>query len=342
MTSHPEFGHDTKASDVADTFANQINGRVVVITGVSRGGLGGGAALAIARHNPSLLILVSRTQSKLDDIMGDMKAANPSIGPALKTVLVDLTSQATVRRAAGEIQALTPRIDLLINNAGFFLKKRSFSPEGIENQLAGNHIGHFLLTNLLKDQLVAAAKDAAPGATRVVNVSSEGHRSQPFRFHDYNIEGKPVPPEEATPPAMEFIPKSLLAPTDGYIGFVAYGQSKTANVLFSVGLNERWKGTGVVSYVLHPGTISTEVGRDLDSQDDFEAFVKSLNPKAGIDEGASTTMVAALDPALNELKGGNNIYLDDCQIKEAEAYAVDPEKADRLWKLSEELVKQTF
>ncbi|OJD30465.1 short-chain dehydrogenase reductase sdr [Diplodia corticola] len=347
MTSHPDFGHATKASEVADTFASQIKGRVVVVTGVSRGGLGGATALAFARQNPSLLILVSRTQSKLDDVISDIRAANPSLpAAAVTSVLVDLTSQATVRRAAADIKALTTRIDVLVNNAGFFLEQRTYSPEGIESQLAGNHIGPFLLTNLLRDELVAAAaadgkKEA--GATRVVSLTSEGHRVQPFRFHDHNIEGKPVPAEEEMRPMPDAMPKALVEPRDGYVGFSAYGQSKTANVLFTVGLNERvLKGTGVVAYVVHPGTIFTEVGRSVESQDALDSFLGALNPKASTDEGAATTMVAALDPALKDVKSASSIYLDDCQLKDAEPYAVDVEIADRLWKFSEELVKQTF
>ncbi|KAB2572650.1 Retinol dehydrogenase 12 [Lasiodiplodia theobromae] len=343
MASHAEFGHDTKATEVADAFPSQIKGRVVLITGVSRGGIGGAAALAFARHSPSLLILVSRTQSKIDEVVSDIRAIDPSV--SVKTVLVDLTSQASVRAAAEKIQALTPRIDLLVNNAGMYVSKRGYSPEGIERQLAANHVGPFLLTNLLRPQLLAAAKDAPAGATRIVNVSSEGHRMQPFRFSDYNgekVNQEELPEEERINPAMkDHLPPFILEPEEGYVAFMAYGQSKTANVLFTVGLNERFKGTGVVSYALHPGTIFTEVLRDTAHQkDNVDAMMNGLNPKASVDEGAATTLVAAIDPALNKLN--ESIFLDDCQINKAEPYATDPKIADRLWKLSEELVKQTF
>lgn len=147
---------------------------------------------------------------------------------------------------------------MLVNNAGMYVSKRGYSPEGIERQLAANHVGPFLLTNLLRPQLLAAAKDAPAGATRIINVSSEGHRMQPFRFSDYNGEKvvqEELPEEERINPAMkDQLPPFVLEPEEGYIAFVAYGQSKTANVLFSVGLNERFKGTGVVSYALHPGS----------------------------------------------------------------------------------------
>lgn len=268
MTSHSEFGHNTTAAEVADAFDGQIKGRIgtplllqlqstktdflvpVAITGVSKGGLGGAAALEFAKHDPELLILVSRTQSKLEQIIADIKAIKPNAN--VKFVLVDLLSQASVRRAAEEINALAPRLDILVNNAALTVYKRQYSPEGIEAQLAANHIGPFLLTNLLKDRLVAAAKHSPAGATRVVNVSSEGHRASPFRFHDYNCEGKPVPPDEAD--TLQHWPEIFRQPAaDGYLGFQAYSQSKTANILFTAGLNKRLAGMGVVSYALHPG-----------------------------------------------------------------------------------------
>lgn len=337
MTSHSEFGHNTTAAEVADAFDGQIKGRIVAITGVSKGGLGGAAALEFAKHDPELLILVSRTQSKLEQIIADIKAIKPNAN--VKFVLVDLLSQASVRRAAEEINALAPRLDILVNNAALTVYKRQYSPEGIEAQLAANHIGPFLLTNLLKDRLVAAAKHSPAGATRVVNVSSEGHRASPFRFHDYNCEGKPVPPEEAD--TLQHWPEIFRQPAaDGYLGFQAYGQSKTANILFTAGLNKRLAGTGVVSYALHPGAIATELSRSMGDSilSQIDEIMAQHNPKT-IAEGTSTTMVAALDPALNNVTG---VYLDDCQIAKPESYAVDPTNAEKLWELSEELVKQKF
>jgi NAD(P)-dependent dehydrogenase (short-subunit alcohol dehydrogenase family) len=100
-------------------------------------------------------------------------------------------------------------------------------------------------------QLLAAAKSNAPGATRVVNLTSLGHRISPVRFSDYNLTGKDVPPEEKNPnPLPPIFQKNS---PDGYNGWVAYGQAKTANILFSIALNERLKGKGVASYAVHPG-----------------------------------------------------------------------------------------
>ncbi|GME48495.1 Short-chain dehydrogenase/reductase SDR [Neofusicoccum parvum] len=290
-------------------------------------------------YNRTLLILVSRTQSRIDEVITSITSIKPNAN--VKSVLVDLVSQASVRQAADEIKALTPRIDVLINNAGFTVYKRQTSPEGIESQLAGNHIGPFLLTNLLLDHLVAGAEASQqPGMTRIINLSSIGHRFSPFRFHDYNTEGKPVPPEEQSDRLSAF-PPVLSKPVDGYVGFQAYNQSKTANVLFTVELNKRLNAKGIVSYSVHPGTIVTEMGRDI-SPEILEAFYEmmpKLNPKPSIREGASTTLVAAFDPNLDDFKG---YYLSDCQLEEAEPWATDPKVAERLWALSEELVKQNF
>ncbi|KAL1613819.1 hypothetical protein SLS56_012231 [Neofusicoccum ribis] len=231
----------------------------LAITGISRGGIGGATALAFAKHDPALLILISRTQSKLDEIAADINMMKPKM--KVKCVLVDLVSQASVRHAADEVRSLTTRIDILINNAGLTSFRRKWSPERIDVQLAGNHIGPFLLTNLLMDRILAAAIASPPGSTRVINVSSGAHRLAPFRFHDYNLEGKPVPPEEED--KLAGWPEALRKPVDGYVSFHAYCQSKTASILFTVELNRRLYGRGVVSYSIHPGTIHTEGQREI-------------------------------------------------------------------------------
>ncbi|KAH7026786.1 short chain dehydrogenase/ reductase-like protein [Macrophomina phaseolina] len=350
MTSRSEFGQDTKASEVADVFASQIKGRVVAITGIAKDGLGGATASAIAKHGPALLILISRTQSKIDEVIAEIKAINPHAN--VKSVLVDLLSQASVRSAADEVKNLTTRIDLLINNAGFTIFKRKWSPEGIEAHLAGNHLGPFLLTNLLMDRLLAAAEASPRGTTRVINLSSMTHVISPFRFHDYNIESKPVPPEEDL--QADGWPKEIVQATqDGYMGFPAYAQSKTANILFTIELNRRFSDKGLVSYSVHPGVVgSTGFNRDMDPAllEASAEMMKYIHIKPSNDEGASTTMVAALDPALNgswasiltsytEPKG---IYLSDCQFADPAPHASNAEYAKKVWALSEELVKQTF
>jgi NAD(P)-dependent dehydrogenase (short-subunit alcohol dehydrogenase family) len=160
-------------------------------------------------------------------------------------------SQASVKAAAAEVASLTNSLDLIINNAGVMSQTRITTQDGIEGQFGACHVGHFLLTNLLMPQLLAAAANNPPGATRVINLTSLGHRISPVRFSDYNLTGKEVPDDERNPNPLP--PMFAQAAEDGYNGWVAYGQAKTANILFSVGLNERLGGRGVGSYAVHPG-----------------------------------------------------------------------------------------
>ena len=222
--------------------------RKVLITGVSPESIGSSTAFSIASQSPALLILASRTQPKLHAVAQSIADAYP--GTNVHKVALDLMSQESVRQAAVDIGNITSRIDVIINNAGFMTPKRQLTKEGIEAQFGTNHIGHFLLTNLLMPQLSAAATSKAPGITRVINLTSLGHRLSPVRFHDYNFEGKYVPQEELHRP----LPPTFTRGQDGvYNGYVAYGQAKTANILYSVELNKLLGERGVVSYAVHPG-----------------------------------------------------------------------------------------
>ncbi|KAF2689156.1 NAD(P)-binding protein [Lentithecium fluviatile CBS 122367] len=330
--SHPEWNQETGGLEVAKAFGDQIRGRSVLITGVSPEGIGSTTALSIASQSPTLLILASRTPSKVETVAKSIKDAYPTTN--VKTVLLDLMSQDSVRKAAAEVAKLTDRLDIIINNAAIMTPRYQLTAEGIEAQFGANHIGHFLLTNLLIPQLLAAAKESTQGSTRVVNLTSLGHRLSPVRFHDYNFEGKDIPPEE------EHIPlKGAFAKGDGaYNGYVAYGQAKSANVLFSVELNKLLNAKGIVSYAVHPGSIWTGLSRDLDP-DGEEAIRNTSSFWKNLDQGAATTLVAALDPTLNEPKG---IILHDCQVVEAAPHATKPEFAEKLWALSETLVKREF
>lgn len=173
----------------------------------------------------------------------------------METVQLDLISLPSVRAAAKEVAGTTDHVDVLINNAGISTSILRFSPEGVESQFATNHLGAFLLTKLLLPLLLRAG----PGA-RVVNVSSAAHLISPVRFSDINFEdevvgpkrGKMEVPEEERPPPE--LPAWTLAPTaDGFPGTAAYGQSKTANILFTVALKQRLAGQGIEVLALHPG-----------------------------------------------------------------------------------------
>ncbi|KAK3689110.1 hypothetical protein B0T22DRAFT_528228 [Podospora appendiculata] len=335
MATHAEFGEATPGSEVARTFADQIRGKTILLTGVSPRGIGATTALAFASQSPALLILASRTRPRVEQVAAEIHAKYPST--RVEIVLLDLSSQTAIRQAAAEVAKLTNKLDILVNNAGVVVTSRRATPEGIELQFGTNHIGPFLLTNLLLPLLRNAAKTNPPGATRVVSLTSAGHRLSPVRFSDYNFEGKePVPPEEdhfkPLPGAFgKFTP-------DGYNGIVTYAQSKTANILFTLYLQKYLPKMGIAAYVVHPGTIETDLSRDQDEELTAQFYKVSLFWKTA-DQGSSTTLVAALDPALNDAKG---LYLSDCQFAEPSPHANDPVAAERLWKLSEELVGEKF
>lgn len=251
----------------------------VLITGASPESLGEAAALAIASAGPAVLILASRTPSKLSAVASRVRdaviggsgstttTATTATSPAssasacattiVETVALDLASQASVRRAARDIAVITNRIDVLINNAGISVHRRQTSPDGIELTFATNHIGPFLLTRLLLPLLLVAAGDGSQGGssnsttTRIVNVSSGGHLISPMRFSDYNFEGKPIPTDEEPRPGMpDYVHETT---DDGFPGTVAYAMSKCANVLFTVALKERFRDKGIDSFAVDPG-----------------------------------------------------------------------------------------
>lgn len=220
----------------------------MVITGVGPNSLGEALALAIGSQKPSKLILASRTEAKLREVTEKVQKLSPDV--SVEAVVLNLASQKSVHAAASKIQSLVDRVDTLINNAGMMVLDRETTEEGIEIQFGTNHIGHFLFTNLLMPQLKNAAKVSGPGLARIVNATSAGHRLSPIRFHDYNFEGKEVPIDERPP---EGLPPMFSPSAEGYNGWLAYGQSKAANILFTVYLSQHLANSGIVSYSVHPG-----------------------------------------------------------------------------------------
>jgi NAD(P)-dependent dehydrogenase (short-subunit alcohol dehydrogenase family) len=220
----------------------------VIITGVGPNSLGEALALAIGSQRPAKLILASRTEAKVREVADKVHRISPEI--SVEAVVLNLASQKSIEAAASKIQSLVDRVDTLINNAGMMVLERETTEEGIEIQFGTNHIGHFLFTNLLVPQLKNAARISGPGSTRIINVTSAGHRLSPIRFHDYNFEGNEVPSDERPP---DGLPPMFTSTVDRYNGWLAYGQSKTANILFTVYLSQHLASSGVVSYSVHPG-----------------------------------------------------------------------------------------
>ncbi|EJD37535.1 NAD(P)-binding protein [Auricularia subglabra TFB-10046 SS5] len=304
------FGHSTTGEEVVEAFKAHVQGRVFVVTGPAPNGIGASTALALARGKPAAILLAGRSPTKYAPVADGIRAIDPAI--AVKTYAVDLGSITSVRAGAAQLLAENDRIDVLINNAGATSYTLEKSVDGIELNFATNHVGHFLLTKLL---LPALRKGDAP---RVVNLTSGAHRTAVGDYDDYNFENKP------------------------YSWYQSYAESKLANVHFTQYLATH--GKGLVSLSVHPGTIwSTNLSRTVDEEEQqrTKAYVESLGVKEKtLEQGASTTLVAALDPAFAEHNGA---YMSDCQVAPVGCEAASrADLAEKLWKLSEKLIGEPF
>ncbi len=197
---------------------------------------------------------------------------------------------------------------MLICNAGVMMLPRLEQVRGIEKQFATNHIGHFLLVERLLERVKAAPNG------RIVLLSSEGHRFAP----------------------KEGIQFDNLSGEKRYRPMKAYGQSKLANILFAVGLTQRLMGTGVTANALHPGIIKTNLQRHMSSILMGVMNVVMAGRIKTIAQGAATTCLVAADPALEGVSG---YYFSDCKPATPSPQARDAILAERLWKVSEDLVK---
>lgn len=355
-TTHPEFHKETEAADVAAAFPEAIKGRTILITGINKEGIGYATAQAFASQAPQRLILAGRTPAKIQECAKSLKSDYPAID--VRSLLVDLGSLKSVKAAAEEVAGWTdvPAIHLIINNAGIMRHGESIegdvprTVDGLEDTFATNHLGHFYLTNLIMAKIVAAAEKAEAGSCRIVNLSSSGAWVSPLRASDLGWE-KPsdqIPENERPNFAMLKGAGLPVLEETAYIPTAAYGHSKTCNVLFSVGLNQRlFKKHGILSIALNPGEVKTELARFTDP----EWLQRAISKRAELgllhwktqSQGSSTTMVAACDPNLTIPDGdGNGQFLDNCQIGKAPPWCVDQTAAEKLWKISEELIGQPF
>ena len=316
-----EFGFSSTADEVLE--GKDLSGRTALITG-GYSGLGKETARAMAAKGAHI-ILSGRDAGKLDEAAQEIADAT---GAKVETLVCDLASLDSVRAAAKEANDRFEKIDLLINNAGVMAPPLERTAEGFELQFGTNHVGHFLLTNLL---MPLVEKGDRP---RIVNLSSRGHHFDHVHFDDPNYEER------------------------DYEKWAAYGQSKTANILFSVGLEQRLGDKGVHAYALHPGGIQTNLGRHMTEEDMTWMMnrIKKMAEKSGeepqsfktIPQGAATTCWVA---TTDELEGAGGVYCEDCHVANQDdedttggvkSYAIDPDNADRLWAMSEEMVGETF
>ena len=302
---------ETTTDEVLDGV--DLHGKIAVVTGASTG-LGAETARALAASGAHV-VLAGRDASRIDTAAAAIRERVADA--SLETGALDLASLDSVRAFAGGYLGVHDRLHLLINNAGVMYTPFEHTAEGFEMQFGTNHVGHFLLTCLLAPALLADPP------SRVVNLSSGGHMGSDIVWDDPNFERR------------------------GYDKFAAYGQSKTANILFSVELERRLGDRGVHAYAVHPGMISTELGRSM-TKDDFTALMArakaspsgGMPPRKTVEQGAATSVWAATAPEL-DAQGGT--YLADCEVTDEHApWARDPESAARLWTLTETLVGQRF
>ncbi len=280
-----------------------MDGAVVVITG-GNSGIGREAAVSLAGLG-AIVVIAARDDTKGAAAAEDVRAR--SRGGEATAMSLDLASSASIRAFADDVQDRYDRLDVLVNNAGAILSTRQLTEDGFEATFGVNHLGHFLLTELLRDRLVASAP------ARVVNVSSVAHRFAPgFSFADPQFSVR------------------------AYHGTAAYNQSKLANVLFTLELARGLAGTGVTSNCLHPGAVRSGFG----SADDTVGIERALlaigrpflvSPR----RGARTITHLASSP---EVEGVTGQYFVRCRMHEPSAAGRDPDAARRLWELSEELV----
>ncbi|KAL8925775.1 MAG: hypothetical protein Q9208_003272 [Pyrenodesmia sp. 3 TL-2023] len=323
MGSLAEFNAKTEGTNVVQKFSSSVKDKTILITGVGPNGLGETLCLLLASQQPARLIITGRSVDKVGASAKAIKDAHPKLEVII--LKLDLASLESVGQAAEEVNRYDGAIDILINNAGVMnVPEWQLSKDGFEMHLATNHLGPFAFTHLILPKIMASTK-----TPRIVNVVSNGYALSPFRFSDWNFEGKATIPEEEQPPKetckMFGVPWGL-----GYLPPVAYAQSKTAGILFTKELAKRLQGKVAVT-CLNPGAIDTDLWRQM-PREMVEQIFSVMPPKSKL-QGASTPLVAALDPSLIDDSGA---YLNDCQVEDVAEWAKDPKIAQRCWALSAE------
>src|SRR3984893_15197709 len=294
-----------------------LRGKVAIVTG-GHAGLGLETTRVLS-NGAATVVIGSRDPKKAQAVLAKMKN--------VEVRQLDLASPSSIDRFAGEFLNSNRALDLLINNAGIMATPLLRDERGFEMQFATNHLGHFQLTARLWEAL-KKSRDA-----RVVTLSSRGHSFAEVDFSDPNFNNRP------------------------YDKWKAYGQSKSANSLFSIGLDRRAREHGIRAFAVHPGAILTELTRYI-AEEELQAFgvyreqgvLKVPERFKNIEQGAATTIWCAVSPQLNG-KGG--VYCEDCDIAPmlptdsnlrsgVRPWAVDKTAAEAIWVLSEKLTSLSW
>jgi NAD(P)-dependent dehydrogenase (short-subunit alcohol dehydrogenase family) len=310
------FGAESTADEVLAGI--DLKGKRVLVTGVSAG-LGVETARSLVAHGATVTG-TARDLTKARHALAE--AGNTTVD----LVEMDLASLASVRKAASDLIARAKPFDVIIANAGVMACPQGKTQDGFETQFGTNHLGHFVFVN----RLVSLLK---PGA-RIVNLSSAGHQISDVDLDDPNFERTP------------------------YQAFTAYGRSKTANILYAVALDAKLKGRGVRATAIHPGGIQTELGRHL-TPELIEQMMSRISRAAtkeaptfrfkSVPQGSATSVWSGFVASADAV-GGH--YCEDCHVCElnddatsrvgVRSYALNPARANDLWRKSEELVGERF
>lgn len=306
------FTSDTTAEAVISGI--DLSGKLAVITGGSTG-LGKETARVLAKAGADI-ILGARNEQKLETTKTEIALDNTG---NIYGFTLDLMEPDSVKTFAQTIIDMDRPVDILINNAGILAGPPVYNSLGIESQFATNFLGHALLSSMLAPQLIRARK------SRLVSLASSAHHLSPVDFEDINFESREYKP------------------------WIAYGQSKTANVLMVVKLAKHLNAKGVTTTAVHPGVIETQLMRSMAEVDRNHAIesTKNFNPDGfkTVQVGAATSVWAATGIAL---EGCGPLYLEDCKVAAlvespnmasgVMPYALDPDAAERLWTVAEKML----
>ncbi len=321
------FGYTSTTDEVLS--GTDLSGKRVLVTGVSAG-LGVETARALAARGAHV-VGAARDLAKAQTATAVVRGAAAAHGGSFELIELDLADLKSVREAADRLLAKGDPLDVVIANAGVMATPFGHTADGFETQFGTNHLGHFVFVNRIAPLIREGG--------RVINLASSGHRFANVDLEDPHFERTPYDP------------------------FVAYGRSKTANILFSVAFDARHRGRGVRSAAVHPGGIQTELGRHLDATA-LPAMIDQINQQLAaegkgpfefktIPQGAATSVWAATVGRAEEIGGRycenshvGEIVSDDAVISPlsegVRAYALDPAAAEALWEKSEELVGERF
>ena len=321
------FGATSTTDDVLSGV--NLKGKRILVTGVSAG-LGVETARSLAAHGAQV-VGTARDLNKAKAATEQVRKDAAANGGSFELVELDLGNLKSARACADRLLAKAEPLDVVIANAGVMATPFGHTADGFETQFGTNHLGHFVLVN----RIASLIRDGG----RLINLSSSGHRYANVDLDDPNFE------------------------RTSYEPFVAYGRSKTANILFAVAFDERHRGHGVRAAAVHPGGIRTELDRHIDSSR-LEKIVEEINQQLAaqgkapfqfktVPQGAATSVWAAVVAPADEIGGR---YCENCHVGQVvpddatitavsegvRGYALDAKNAETLWKKSEELVGESF